>query len=134
VGIRLPGRYDDGVFLGSSLNGDKANCDGNYPCGTSTKGKYLERTTKVGSYDPNPWGLYDMHGNVYEWCEDLKTDYKNLENVRNPINVTQGSLRVLRGGSWYNHARSCRSAYRGDYDPTGRDCYFGFRLVLGREL
>ncbi|MBR2004143.1 MAG: SUMF1/EgtB/PvdO family nonheme iron enzyme, partial [Thermoguttaceae bacterium] len=85
-------------FWGSSLNGDKANCDGNNPYGTFAKGKFLRRTTEVGSYDPNGWGLYDMHGNVCEWCEDTFVAYDTSNNVQNPINVTTGSYRVLRSG------------------------------------
>jgi len=122
-------------FWGDSLNGDKANCEGNYPCGTSTKGKYLARTTEVGSYAPNPWGLYDMHGNVWEWCEDVFASYNTLDNVQNPINVTtEGSRRVLRGGSWNDYAGNCRSAGRAYDGPTRRRDLNGFRLVLGREL
>ncbi len=122
-------------FWDDSLNGDKANCEGNYPCGTSTKGKYLARTTEVGSYAPNPWGLYDMHGNVWEWCEDVFASYNTLDNVQNPINVTtEGSRRVLRGGSWNDYAGNCRSAGRAYDGPTRRRDLNGFRLVLGREL
>ncbi len=122
-------------FWGSSLNGDKANCDGNYPYGTSTKGRYLVRTTEVGSYDPNRWGLRDMHGNVLEWCEDLYDAkyYEESNNVQNPINVTQGSDRVLRGGGWSSIAEYCRSANRSAFDPTYRFSYFGFRLALVRS-
>ena len=112
------------------MNGEKANCNGAYPCGTRTKGECLNRTTEVGAYAANPWGLYDMHGNVFEWCEDLYAAYENVNFARNPVNTTHGSSRVMRGGCWYGYAKYCRSAYRGNGDPTNRSNYFGFRLVL----
>ncbi|MDO4569286.1 MAG: SUMF1/EgtB/PvdO family nonheme iron enzyme [Planctomycetia bacterium] len=80
-------------------NGDKANCNGNYPYGTSSKGKYLERTTAVKSYSPNAWGLYDMHGNVWEWCSDWYGDYVESP-TSDPKGPLGGSDRVNRGGSW----------------------------------
>lgn len=118
-------------FWGSSLNGDKANCDGDNPCGTSTKGKDLGRTTKVGNYDPNRWGLHDMHGNVCEWCADWYDAY-DATSQSNPKGPNSGTNRVLRGGSWGHYAGSCRSANRNFNDPTYRYDSYGFRLVLGR--
>ncbi|MBQ8285782.1 MAG: formylglycine-generating enzyme family protein [Thermoguttaceae bacterium] len=120
-------------FWGSRLNGDKANCDGRYPYGTSTTGEYLDRTTAVGSYDANAWGLYDMHGNVWEWCADWYGAYGSGSQT-DPTGPKSGSLRVLRGGSWYLDAEYSRSACRGYCGPTYRFNYNGFRLVLGREL
>ena len=97
--------------------------------------KYLQKTTTAGSYPPNPWGLYDMHGNVYEWCMDWFGDeyYKICEQqgiVENPAGPENGSYRVLRGGSWYDGGQNCRSAIHGDTGPGRRDGNLGFRLVF----
>ena len=114
--------------FGSSLNGDKANCDGNYPYGTTAKGQYREATAPVGSYSPNAWGLYDMHGNVWEWCADWYGDYPT-GSVTDPTGPASGSIRVLRGGGWFSHAHRCRSALRNRYVPGFRYGDLGFRLV-----
>ncbi len=116
-------------FWGNALNGDKANCDGNYPCGNTQKGRFLQRTTQVGSYDANPWGFYDMHGNVYEWCYDwYDKDYYKNSPTDDPQGLSSGVFRVLRGGSWFHPARFGRSADRLGNGPgrRGRNC--GFRL------
>ena len=115
--------------FGSTLNGDKANCRGNYPYGTNKKGQYLEKTSPVGSYPPNAWGLYDMHGNVWEWCSDWYGDYPN-EAATDPTGTKNGSDRVLRGGGWNYTSRNCRSASRNRYTPGYRYFNLGFRLEL----
>ena len=115
------------------MNGDKANCNGNHPYGTTTEGAYLGRTTAVGSYDANGWGLRDMHGNVCEWCSDWLGDYAS-DSQTDPTGPKSVFARILRGGCWFNGAKLCRSAYRNYNDPTNRYYAYGFRLVLGREL
>ena len=123
--------------FGSTLNGDMANCDGNYPYGTSAKGPYLQKTTDVGSYPPNAWGLCDMHGNVSEWCSDWYAEYPS-GSVTDPDGVLSDPLRVLRGGGWDSDARLCRSAIRESGIPLFRSDIlyhrrgYGFRLSLVR--
>jgi len=112
---------------GSSLNTSQANYDGNYPH-INSKGEYRQKTLSVGSFAPNEWGLYDMHGNVFEWCSDWHAAYPT-EAQTNPKGPATGSYLVLRGGSWASNAICCRSAYRRNYTPASRSFNIGFRLV-----
>lgn len=97
--------------FGSVLDGQEANCNGTNPYGTTMKGPYLKTTVKVGSYAANPWGLCDMHGNVWEWCADAWDGASRLPGGSDPISTT-GLYRVYRGGSWSWSAKSCRAAIR----------------------
>ncbi len=115
--------------FGSVLNGTQANCDGNYPYGTTIKGPYLRKTSPVGSYPANAWGLHDMHGNVWEWCQDWYGDYPEGP-VTDPRCPEVGSNCVSRGGGWGFGAAYCRSADRGGDDPSIRHRRSGFRLAL----
>lgn len=117
--------------FGSVLTGQFANCNGNYPCGTKEKGPYLARTQKVGSYPANAFGLYDMHGNVSEWCEDwFSVDYYANGPTDDPAGPMTGRSRIIRGGSWMHAARTCRSASRIVGTPDSRNATLGFRVVL----
>jgi formylglycine-generating enzyme required for sulfatase activity len=86
-------------------------------------------THPVGQLNPNQWGLYDMHGNVWEWCSDWYGNYP-IGAVVDPVGPSEGTRRMLRGGSWIDGYAGCRSAVRCDYDP-GKNTYdIGFRVVL----
>ena len=90
------------------------------------------KTHPVGQKKPNPWGLYDMHGNVWEWVQDLyHSDYKGAPTDGSAWESGSGSFRVLRGGGWGNVAQVCRSALRYDDDPGYRGEGGGFRLLRG---
>jgi len=105
-----------------------ANFDGNHPYINGERGQFRETTVPVGQFRPNAWGLYDMHGNVREWCLDWYGNYP-VGPVTDPTGPRSGSLRVLRGGSWYTNAWRCRSASRGRIGAGVCLNDLGFRLV-----
>jgi len=112
---------------GNNITTSQANYDGN-PYNNKAKGEDRQRTTPVGSFAPNAWGLYDMHGNVGEWCWDWYGFYTSGAQT-NPLGASSGAYRVDRGGCWFFSAEDLRSAYRGGNGPSFRSYYVGFRLV-----
>jgi formylglycine-generating enzyme required for sulfatase activity len=113
-----------------------ANSRGYAPLGTKLPNKFSMMfapeggvTHPVATKQPNAWGLYDMHGNVFEWCSDRFGDYPG-GSVTDPTGPKSGRDRVIRGGSWYHIAELCRSAYRSWDDPNFRVGFLGFRIAL----
>jgi formylglycine-generating enzyme required for sulfatase activity len=120
---------------------NRGRCFGNNEKELDKYAWYMENTSdldeshahQVGIKKPNAFGLYDMHGNVAEWCHDyFKEDYYKQSPAQDPPGPTSGSSRVLRGGSWFNFTRHARSADRDRNDADNRNYGSGFRLV--REL
>ncbi len=114
---------------GGNLTTEQANYDGNYPYNNNRKGQYRKQTVAVDSFEPNAWGLYNMHGNVWEWCSDWYGEYES-GCVENPVGSKSGSPRVIRGGGWGGPAGRCRSAARSRGTPDDRCANVGFRLVF----
>ena len=120
---------NDGNNLADIEKDDNLNKLGRY----SYNGGEDDGTAVVGSYLPNAWGLYDMHGNVSEWCLDWWDDGESgsSDPVTDPVGPAEGYLRLLRGGSFCDSAGECRSAYRFDYGKPYYDySRYGFRVVL----
>ncbi len=114
-------------WWGSSITPEQANYDGSVDPykGGGKKGEYRRKTLPVKSFEPNPWGLYQVHGNVWEWCEDLWHG-----NYNGAAWVTGGStIRVLRGGSWSDNPRALRLADRNVFLPRNRYRFRGLRVA-----
>jgi formylglycine-generating enzyme required for sulfatase activity len=117
---------------GATLTPELANYNGNYVYGNGPKGTYREQTIDVASFPANGWGLHDMHGNVWEWCEDhWHESYNFAPGDDQPWLIPAAAddeRRLLRGGSWINYPGYCRSAYRYNNPPGRRGNAIGFRV------
>jgi formylglycine-generating enzyme required for sulfatase activity len=117
------------THFGDSLSSSQANFDGTFPYNGGDIGPHLKRTSAVGSYPPNAFGLYDMHGNVWEWCADWYGEYPTGP-AADPGGPEAGELRVLRGGSWDYSGRYCRCAVRNWFAPEYSYSVIGFRVAV----
>jgi formylglycine-generating enzyme required for sulfatase activity/tRNA A-37 threonylcarbamoyl transferase component Bud32 len=116
--------------FGDKLSSAEANFDGNRPYGGAPPGVRRQNTVPVGSFAPNAWGLYDMHGNVWEWCQDWQDSYAALVN-NDRREHRPADDRIMRGGAWNFGASECRSARRMARAPFLRGPFYGFRVACG---
>lgn len=115
--------------FGDTISTDQANYDGNFAYGAGKKGICRGKTTPVDAFPANAWGLHDMHGNLYQWCQDWYGEYPKTD-VTDPQGPAKGDTRVIRGGTWYTGPSLCRSARRDGMAAGHRDNYYGFRLCF----
>jgi uncharacterized protein (TIGR02996 family) len=115
--------------FGTTLSPELANYNSDITYYPVRRGVNRRQTTPVGSFAANAWGLFDLHGNVWEWCADWYGPYVN-DDVKDPQNQGPGEIRVLRGGSWLNAVPRCRSACRAGQAPADRSGIIGCRVVL----
>ena len=116
-------------YFGETLTPEIANYNGNYSYSQGPKGLYRQQTTEVGSFPPNAFGLYDMHGNVWEWCLDNWHDVHQSQDKSDRVRRLSGQRKVLKGGSWFYQPTDCRSAHRLTYPFHNRSDDVGFRVV-----
>ncbi|SMF96118.1 Formylglycine-generating enzyme, required for sulfatase activity, contains SUMF1/FGE domain [Methylomagnum ishizawai] len=116
--------------FGNNITPEEVNYNGKFPYAGGGEGMFRDKTVPVKSLPPNIWGLYEMHGNIWEWCADWYSNYPNGEII-DPFGPPQGTHRTLRGGSWIDDGGHARSACRGKNLPGDHSDLIGFRLALG---
>jgi len=109
---------------GNSISTSQANYDGRFPFNSNVRGEHRAKTTPVGYFAANTWGLFDMHGNVWEWCWD---DPNSQEPDSSVLSVD--TLRLIRGGAWSSSGRSLHSSFRSGFQPLWKNNYIGFRVA-----
>ena len=118
--------------IGATISTDQANYDGKFVYPGGQAGQYRREPTPVGTFEPNAWGLLDMHGNAYQWCSDWYGPYTQGP-VTDPQGPPSGNARVIRGGKYGSAPRYLRSAARYCYNPNNSSVVFGFRVVMEAE-
>jgi formylglycine-generating enzyme required for sulfatase activity len=117
-------------WWGSSIASSQANYDGNYTYGAGSKDEYRGKTVPVDSFKPNPWGLYNVHGNVWEWVQDCGNGSHNGAPTDGSAWTTGDcGHRVVMGGAWFDYPWGLRAASRGRYSTDDRSYGLGFRLA-----
>ncbi len=118
-------------YFGETITTDLVNYNGEYPYGSAPKGKYRQQTTNVGIFPPNSFGLYDMCGNIWEWCEDVYNhNYQGAPTDGSAwLTGKNNDIKLLRGGSWDLDAEYCRSAFRLGFARVDQGNPVGFRVV-----
>ncbi len=121
--------------FGETITSDLANYRGNFTYAKEPRGDYRKETTLVGSFPPNAFGLYDMHGNLWEWCADhWHENYEGAPSNGSPwLSERENQSRLLRGGSWFINPQYCRSAYRYGYRPFYYSNSIGFRVAVSSK-